>query len=214
MTTVLRAEHLTRIVAEKTLVNDATFGAAEGEMLAITGPSGSGKSSLLRLLNRLDEPTSGTVYVNETDYRTIAARELRREFGMITQRAFLFPGTIADNLRFGPAQRGETLTATAIDELLARAGLEGYAARNVANLSGGEQQRVSVARTLANRPIVLLADEPTSALDDSSKRGIESLIQSIVRDSRLTCIVVTHDIAQASRIADRVLSMENGVLHA
>ena len=214
MTTVLRAEHLTRIVAEKTLVNDATFGAAEGEMLAITGPSGSGKSSLLRLLNRLDEPTSGTVYVNETDYRTIAARELRREFGMITQRAFLFPGTIADNLRFGPAQRGETLTDTAIDELLARAGLEGYAARNVANLSGGEQQRVSVARTLANRPIVLLADEPTSALDDSSKRGIESLIQSIVRDSRLTCIVVTHDIAQASRIADRVLSMENGVLHA
>jgi UDP-glucose/iron transport system ATP-binding protein len=214
MTSVIRAEHLTRVIEKKTLVDDASFEAATGEMLAIVGPSGSGKSSLLRLLNRLDEPTSGTVSVNGADYRTIAPRELRREIGMITQRAFLFPGTVAENLRFGPAQRGETLTDATIDELLARAGLEGYATRTVANLSGGEQQRVSVARTLANRPIVLLADEPTSALDDASKRGIETLIQSIVHDARLTCIIVTHDTAQAERLADRLLVLENGVLHA
>jgi len=211
---VLRAEHLTRIAGEKTLVSDATFEVEAGEMLAIVGPSGSGKSSLLRLLNRLDEPTSGTVYVNGVDYRTIAARELRREIGMITQRAFLFPGTVADNLRFGPAQRGETLTDADVEDLLARAGLAGYGSRGVANLSGGEQQRVSVARTLANRPIVLLADEPTSALDDASKRGIEALIQSIVRDQHLTCIIVTHDTAQASRLANRILTVDHGVIHA
>jgi putative ABC transport system ATP-binding protein len=207
---VLRAEHLSRAVGGKILVDDATFEAGRGEMLAIVGPSGAGKSSLLRLLNRLDEPTGGTVYVNGSDYRGIPPRELRREVGMVTQRPFLFPGTVAGNLRFGPAQRGATLTAAAVDELLARAGLKGYALRDVAKLSGGEQQRVSVARTLANEPLVLLLDEPTSALDESSKLGMEALIRSIVIDQHLTCILITHDTAQAVRLADRALVLEGG----
>jgi putative ABC transport system ATP-binding protein len=210
MASILRADHLTRVAGDKTLVADATFDVAAGEMLAIVGPSGSGKSSLLRLLNRLDEPSSGTVFVNGTDYRTIAPRQLRREIGMVTQRAFLFPGTVAENLRFGPAQRGEVLTDDAVDELLARAGMEGYASRTVANLSGGEQQRVSVARTLANQPLVLLADEPTSALDESSKAGIEQLVRSIVDKQHLTCVFVTHDTQQARRLADRVIVIESG----
>jgi putative ABC transport system ATP-binding protein len=207
---LLRAEHLTRSVEGKIIVDDASFELMSGEMLAIVGPSGSGKSSLLRLVNRLDEPASGTVFVNDVDYRTIAPRELRREIGMVTQRAFLFSGTVADNLRFGPAQRGQTLSDADVDALLAGAGLAGYAGRSVANLSGGEQQRVSVARTLANQPLVLLADEPTSALDDAAKREIEELIQSIVRRQRLSCIFVTHDRAQARRLADRVIVIENG----
>lgn len=207
---LLRAEHLTRSVDGKIIVDDASFELIPGEMLAIVGPSGSGKSSLLRLLNRLDEPASGTVFVNDVDYRTIAPRELRREIGMVTQRAFLFPGTVADNLRFGPAQRGESLSDAKIESLLARSGLSGYGARSVANLSGGEQQRVSVARTLANQPLVLMADEPTSALDEAAKRGIEELIQSIVRSQRLSCIFVTHDTAQARRLADRVIVMDTG----
>jgi putative ABC transport system ATP-binding protein len=210
MTAVLRTEHLSRAVGSKILVDDATFEVTTGEMLAIVGPSGAGKTSLLRLLNRLDEPTGGTVFVNGSDYRGIPARELRREVGMVTQRPFLFPGTVADNLRFGPAQRGQSLTDSAVDDLLTRAGLEGYASRNVANLSGGEQQRVSVARTLANEPLVLLLDEPTSALDDRSKLEIETLIQSIVRDQHLTCIIITHDTAQAARLADRLLVLEAG----
>jgi putative ABC transport system ATP-binding protein len=207
---ILRAEQLGRVASGKTLVADATFEAASGEVLAIAGPSGAGKSSLLRLLNRLDEPTRGTVYVHGADYRTLAPRELRRQVGMVTQRPFLFPGTVADNLRFGPAQRGEILPEPAIAALLARVGLEGYAGRSVANLSGGEMQRVSVARTLANSPLVLLLDEPTSALDDAAKREIESLIQTIVRDQHLTCILVTHDRAQAARLADRALVIAGG----
>src|SRR6202158_2576136 len=106
---VLRAEKLGRGVPTKVLVVDASFEVRKGEMLAIVGPSGSGKSSLLRLLNRLDEPTSGTVYLDGTDYRQIAPRELRRKVGLVTQRPHLFPGTVAQNLRYGPLQHGELL---------------------------------------------------------------------------------------------------------
>ena len=207
---VLRTEHLGRTFHDKILVQDANFEVRHGEVLAITGPSGSGKTSLLRLLNRLDEPSSGTVFVEGVDYRTIEPRELRRKLGMVTQRAYLFPGTGAEHLRFGPAQRGQTLPPEASDELLAQVGLKGYAERDVANLSGGEAQRVSVARTLANSPRVLLLDEPTSALDDAAKLEVESTIQKVVRDQGLTCVMVTHDLAQASRLAGRALLLEGG----
>lgn len=207
---VLRADHLSRAVKDKTLVADASFEVRAREVLAIAGPSGAGKSSLLRLLNRLDEPTSGTVYLQGTDYREIAPRELRRQLGMVTQRPYLFPGSVEDNLRFGPAQRGEVLPQDSVEQLLARVGLQGYSERNVAKLSGGEAQRVSLARTLANSPVVLLLDEPTSALDDAAKREVETLIQQIVREQELTCVIVTHDIAQAGRLADRALLLEAG----
>jgi putative ABC transport system ATP-binding protein len=148
--------------------------------------------------------------VEGVDYKEISPQELRRKLGMVTQRPYLFPGTVADNLRFGPAQRGEMLSDADVATLLERVGLRDYATRNVANLSGGEAQRVSVARTLANSPLVLLLDEPTSALDEASKLDVEALLQEIVRDHKLTCIMVTHDVAQAARLADRVLVMEAG----
>lgn len=207
---ILRGEHLGRTVGEKVLVQDASFGVRQGEILAITGPSGSGKTSLLRLLNRLDEPTQGTVYLQETDYRQIPPRELRRKVGMVTQRPFLFPGTVAENLQFGPRQRGESLHPAALEQLLESVGLAGFADHNVANLSGGEAQRVSFARTLTNSPIVLLLDEPTSALDDAAKGGVEALIQKIVKERGLTCVMVTHDTAQAARLADRALVVQAG----
>ena len=207
---ILRAEHLGRTVQDKILIQDANFELKGGEVLAIVGPSGSGKSSLLRLLNRLDEPTSGTVFVEGTDYRNLEPQELRRKLGMVTQRPYLFPGTVAENLQFGPAQRGETLPQQAVEELLTQVGLKGYAERDVANLSGGEAQRVSVARTLANSPLVLLLDEPTSALDEAAKLEVESSIQNVVRNHGLTCVMVTHDLAQASRLAERALLLESG----
>ena len=207
---ILRTEHLGRVVKDKVLVADATFEVGTGEVVAIVGPSGSGKSSLLRLLNRLDEPTSGTVYLEQTDYREIAPRELRRKLGMVNQRPYLFPGTVEDNLQFGPRQRGESLSQESVAQLLTSVGLKGYAGRNIANLSGGEAQRVSLARTLANSPLVLLLDEPTSSLDETSKLEVESSIRKIVREQRLTCILVTHDTAQAARLAERALLFESG----
>jgi putative ABC transport system ATP-binding protein len=162
------------------------------------------------LLNRLDEPTGGTVLLQGTDYREIPPRELRRKVGMVMQRAFLFPGTVAENVRFGPRQYGDSLSNEEVDVLLAKVGLPGYAGRDVTNLSGGEAQRVSVARAIANTPIVLLLDEPTSALDDTAKAGIESLIRGLIRQDGLTCVLVTHDVAQASRVADRIMVIESG----
>lgn len=208
----LRAENLGRSVPGKVLVEAATFSVAKAETLAIVGPSGSGKSSLLRLLNRLDEPTSGTVCLGETDYRQIAPRELRRRVGMVMQRPYLFPGTVKSNLQFGPRQRGSALPNERLEELLGAVGLAGYAARDVANLSGGEAQRVSFARTLANEPEVVLLDEPTSALDEDAKQGVEALIRDVVAERGLTCILVTHDIAQAARLAARALVMAGGLV--
>jgi len=162
------------------------------------------------LLNRLDEPTSGTVFLGGTDYMEIAPRELHRRVGMVTQRPFLFPGDVASNLRYGPAQRGQTVSDADIDDLLARVGLSGFAEQDTGVLSGGEQQRVSLARTLANQPQVLLLDEPTSALDEESKLGIEQLIADLVRKQGLTCVMVTHDRKQARRLCDHALLVEAG----
>ena len=209
---VLRTEDLGRIVAGKTILSGILFEVQTGELLGIVGPSGSGKSSLLRLLNRLDEPTSGTVYLDGLDYRQLPPRELRRRIGMVMQRPFLFPGDVTSNLRFGPAQRGESVPEDEIASLLERVGLAGFAAQEVSVLSGGEQQRVSLARTLANRPEVLLLDEPTSALDEQSKLGIEELVGALVRDHGLTCVMVTHDRDQARRMCHRVIVLEAGRL--
>jgi putative ABC transport system ATP-binding protein len=212
---VLRTDRLGRAIQGAALVTEVSIEVASGERLVIVGPSGSGKSSLLRLLNRLDEPTEGTVFINGVDYRTIPPQTLRRTVGMVTQRPVMFPGTVADNIRFGPQQRASALSDEHVNTLLARVGLTsvasgttGFAARSTANLSGGEAQRVALARALANAPSVLLLDEPTSALDEDSKAGIEALIQSL----DVTCVLVTHDMAQARRMATRILTMTRGRL--
>jgi putative ABC transport system ATP-binding protein len=194
------------------LVDDVNIQVAHGEIVAVVGPSGAGKSSFLRLLNRLDEPTSGTVLLQATDYRTIVPQELRRRVGMVMQTAFLFPGSVASNIAFGPEQRGEVLPSDTIAALLARVGLADFADRDVGHLSGGEAQRVALARTLANDPDVLLLDEPTSALDERSVHGIEQLILGIVCERRVSCIIVTHNRAQAERLADRTMVLEQGRL--
>lgn len=209
---VLRTEHLGRRVGERWIVNDISLDVQRCELLGVVGASGSGKSSFLRLLNRLDEPSSGTVFLDEQDYREIQPRTLRQRVGMVTQRPFLFPGTIASNLRFGPAQRGETLPDGEIISLLERVGLPGLAERNVANLSGGEQQRVSLARALANRPEILLLDEPTSALDERAKVEVEELIRKLQGENFLTFVLVTHDRDQARRLCHRVALIDAGRL--
>jgi putative ABC transport system ATP-binding protein len=210
----LEAEHLSRAVFGKILVNDVSVQVRTGEVMAVLGASGAGKSSFLRLLNRLDEPTGGTVRLDGRDYRELEPRDLRRRVGMVMQSANLFPGTVAANVTFGPRQHGEELPPDRIDALLARVGLRGYQERDVSNLSGGEAQRVSLARTMANAPETLLLDEPTSSLDEVSARRIEDLVLDIIRERRMPCVIVTHDTAQAHRIADRTMILEAGRLVA
>jgi putative ABC transport system ATP-binding protein len=129
---------------------------------------------------------------------------------MIMQRAYLFPGTVADNVRFGPSQHGLAIADREVDSLLEQVGLSGYGERDASTLSGGEAQRVAITRALANSPEVLLLDEPTSALDGGTKQSVEALLESLIRQRGLTCVWVTHDEAQAARMADSVLLLEAG----
>jgi putative ABC transport system ATP-binding protein len=206
----LETTDLTRVVSGKVLVDHVSIQVSSGEILAVLGTSGSGKSSLLRLLNRLDEPTGGDVLFDGRSYRMVPPRQLRRRVGMVMQTSYLFPGTVAFNVAFGPRQSGVQLTNEQIDQILERVGLPGYAERDVSGLSGGEAQRVSIARTLVNDPQILLLDEPTSALDERTERGIENLILSLNQERRMTCIIVTHNLNQAMRMAPRMVVLQSG----
>jgi ABC-type sulfate/molybdate transport systems ATPase subunit len=207
---LLKAERVGRRADGRDIVGDASLEVRSRETVALVGASGSGKSSFLRLLNRLDEPTSGTVYLDGVDYRRLDPRELRRRIGLLLQASWLFPGTVADNVRFGPASRGDRLDDAELESLLRRVDLQGYGDRSVERLSGGEAQRVALARTLANAPEVLLLDEPTSALDEAARDHVESLLHDVVAERRLACVLVTHDPGQARRLADRAAVMDHG----
>jgi len=209
---ILRTKNLSRLAGVKCVVDNISIVVHRGQIVAIVGPSGAGKSSFLRLLNRLDEPSSGTFYLDGQDYRRIPPRELRRRLGMVMQQAYLFPGTVADNIRYGPEQRGENVPNEVIGDLLEQVDLPDFAGRDASRLSGGEAQRVSLARTLANSPQILLLDEPTSALDDDARDSVETLICKIIREQDLTCLMVTHDLQQARRMASHAMLMENGQL--
>ncbi|MFN8052130.1 MAG: phosphate ABC transporter ATP-binding protein [Acidimicrobiales bacterium] len=183
---------------------DAEF--AAHRIVVLAGPSGSGKSSLLRLCNRLERPTAGTVEFEGVDVATLDVAALRRRVGMVFQRPTPFPGTVAENLRVAdPA-----LADDACVELLASVGLdESFLDRDALALSGGEAQRVCTARSLATRPEVVLMDEPTSALDEDHARGLEQLARALV-DGGVSIVWVTHDRAQLDRIADDVIRLDHG----
>ncbi|QCS40866.1 ATP-binding cassette domain-containing protein [Natrinema versiforme] len=208
--TILETRSLTRVVDGDRIVDDVSVAVAESEVLVVVGPSGAGKSSLLRLLNRLDEPTEGTVLLEGTDYRSIPPQTLRQRVGLVPQDPALVPGTVSENVARSALLRDEPVDDAAVGRLLERLGLEGYAERDVADLSGGEQQRVAIARTLYNEPDVLLLDEPTSHLDSASEERVETLLAELIRDLDLTVVMVTHDEPQARRLADRVLSLRDG----
>jgi putative ABC transport system ATP-binding protein len=211
---MLETRNLSRAVRDKVLIDNVSLQVQPGEVLAVIGRSGAGKSSFLRLLNRLDEPTAGAVLLNGEDYRGIAPRALRRRLGMVMQMAYLFPGTVAANIAFGPRHHSESFASDQIAALLGRVSLPGYEDRDVSTLSGGEAQRVSVARTLANAPEALLLDEPTASLDDASARGIEELVLDIIEERRLTCVIITHSRLQAARMATRTMVLDAGRLVA
>ena len=210
----LSIEALSYEIDGQPILSDITFEVETGERVAVLGPSGSGKSTLIRMINRLDEPTSGQVKIEGEDYAAIPPGLLRRRLGMVMQQPFLFPGTVAHNLCFGPQSHGEQLSKDEIQELLAGVDLRDFENRDISKLSGGEAQRVNLARTLANKPEALLLDEPTSALDEAARAEVEATILSVITNHKVTCILVTHDPAQARRLADRVLLLEGGRLVA
>ena len=173
---------------------------------AVLGRSGAGKSTLLRLLNRLADPDEGTVRFQARDVRELDPLELRRRASLVPQLPAPLPGSVAENVRFGPGLAGRTADVARCLEL---AGLGAdYADREASRLSVGEQQRVMLARSLALEPEVLLLDEPTSALDEEARAGVEATLAMLVRELGVSAVVVTHDRAQAERLASRTIELE------
>ncbi len=179
-----------------------------GSITCLLGPSGAGKSTLLRLCNRLDVPAAGTIRFRGTDLSTIDPLVLRRDVGMVFQRPTLFPGTVRDNLHVAEPAGTDAQFVAALE----RARLDGgFLDRVGDSLSGGEAQRVCLARTLVTEPEVLLMDEPTSALDPTATRGLEQLGRALAGDG-MPILWVTHDLAQADRIADERIVLVGGRL--
>jgi putative ABC transport system ATP-binding protein len=172
---------------------------------AVVGPSGAGKSTLLRLLNRLADPDEGIVRFHDTDVRELDPLELRRRVGLVPQLPAPVPGTVADNVCFGPRLRGEEVDP---EGPLRLAGLDpSFADRDASRLSVGEQQRVMLARALALEPEVLLLDEPTASLDAAARGAVEDALRNL---HGVSLVLVTHDRAQADRLTERAIEIEGG----
>ena len=174
---------------------------------ALLGPSGSGKSSLLRLLNRLADPDRGVVRFQGRDVRELDVLELRRRVGLVPQLPAPVPGTVADNVRYGPGLEDRSVDPA---PPLRLAGLNpSFAERDAGRLSVGEQQRVMLARALALEPEVLLLDEPTASLDSDAKAAVESALRGL---RGLSTVLVTHEADQAERLARRIVRLDGGRL--
>lgn len=194
----------------RTVLRDLSLDLRDSSLVSVLGPSGAGKSSLLRLLNGLDEYSQGTITYNGQDLRDIPIRQLRREVGMVFQLPYLFEGTVRDNVLFGPS-----LWRTAINpkNLLLRVGLPAdLIDRPAHQLSIGQQKRVSLARTLANSPRVLLLDEPTANLDATAARRILELVLSLRDELGVSIVMVSHLVQDAVTIGGAAVVLHNGTL--
>ena len=195
------------------VLQDVNVRVDRGELVVLIGASGSGKTSLLRCLNALQQPTSGSVLLAGADVAVLAPVTLRRRVGMIPQVPFMFAGTVVENLRLAARYAGiAPVTDDLLGAALADSGLAATLLDRVAGeLSIGQQQRVAIARVLVARPEFLLCDEPTSALDEVARLKLEETLIEL-RTRGVGLLFVTHDLDQAERLGDRMLTIQHGVM--
>jgi tungstate transport system ATP-binding protein len=186
----------------------------QGEILALVGPSGAGKSTLLRVLNFLEAPSTGRVNFRSFVFQPgeVVPLEARRKVTTVFQHPILLDRSVWDNIAVGLRLRGLKDRAALIEAAIIKVGLEDLARQNARTLSGGEAQRVALARALVIEPEVLLLDEPTANLDPYNINLIEKIIQETIRKTGMTIVLVTHNIFQARRLADRVAFLLGGEL--
>jgi len=196
--------------ADRLVLDEVSARIPAAGITVVSGPSGAGKTTLLRLCNRLDIPDAGRVWYRGQPLDELDPLALRRRVGMVFQRPTPFPGSVADNLAVAHPDAGAEEMTAALTRVALDPGLLGQDART---LSGGELQRMCLARTLVTRPETLLLDEPTSALDAQPKQVFEATARDLAAQG-ITIIWVTHDSAQADRIADRIYQLCDGQLTA
>ncbi|WP_203333991.1 ABC transporter ATP-binding protein [Planococcus beigongshangi] len=196
-------KHVHYSIGDDQILRDITGSFPEGRITTLVGPSGAGKTTLLKLCNGLLSPGSGEIYIKDQAIGSFEPVALRRKVGIALQSAPMVSGTVYDNLSLPLELQGNKLGEKAAVNLLQAVGLdEKYLNRKVADLSGGQRQKVSIARTLVNKPDILLLDEITSSLDRTSLKEVEELITQINRKFGTTIIWITHNLQQALDIGD------------
>ncbi len=208
---MLHIEGLTAAYAEQDVLRDVSLVVPAGQLLCVLGPSGGGKSTLLRVIAGLELPRSGSVRLDGRDLAGVPPHQ--RDVGLMFQDYALFPHRdVGQNVAFGLRMRGEGSADTQrrVGELLELVGLPGAERRSVSQLSGGEQQRVALARALAPRPRLLMLDEPMGSLDRALRERLPDELRGIFTELGLTVIYVTHDQDEALSVADRVLLLNEG----
>lgn len=182
----------------------------KGEIMALVGPSASGKSTLLRCLNRLIEIDEGEIRFNGKEMKSISPVDLRRNVVLVHQDSAMFPGTVYENVAYGPSLFGD-VQREHILKCLSESGLSHeYADKDAQKLSGGEKKRVALARALALRPKVLLLDEPTEGVDPKKIEHVEKTILDFSKKHDLTVLWVTHNVQQAKRVSERIANLKEG----
>ncbi|ALT80736.1 glycine/betaine ABC transporter ATP-binding protein [Streptococcus gallolyticus] len=216
--TMIQFEHISKVYGDKTVVNDINLTIENGEFITILGSSGSGKTTMLKMINKLIEPTSGTILFAEQDIEQMDSVSLRRQIGYVVQQIGLFPHmTVAENIATVPKLLGwnKGRIENRVGELLDLVQLPAadYAERYPSELSGGQQQRIGVARALAADPDVMLFDEPFGAIDAITRNDLQEELQAIHQKlNQKTFIFITHDIYEAFKLGTRVVIMDNGII--
>ena len=213
MTAALSADGVTKRYGPVVALDGVSLAVAEGECMALVGESGSGKTTLLRTFNRMAEPDAGHVRVNGRDVAGEDPIALRRSIGYVQQEGGLLPHwSVRRNAALVPWLRGDAEASSRADEFLALVGLDPatFGGRAPRQLSGGQRQRVAIARALAGRPSILLMDEPFGALDAITRSELHESFEALRAGIRTTTLLVTHDLREAARLADRIAVMRAG----
>ena len=214
---MIELQALTKRYGDRVVVDQFSLRAERGELVVLLGTSGCGKTTTLKMINRLVEPSAGTVLLDGADVSQLAEYELRRQIGYVFQKVGLFPHmTVGENIGVTPTLLGwaPARVRDRVDELLALVELDPAQMRDryPAALSGGEQQRVGVARALAAEPSVMLLDEPFGALDPITRDRLQQSFVGIRTQLNVTAIFVTHDLVEALLLGDRIVVMRDGRL--
>ena len=215
----LKIQDISFAYAKKEILKKISFALQPGTLGVIMGPNGSGKSTLLKTINRLIEPQHGTIFIAGDDYRKLARREIARRCGYMPQKSAAVHCTVFEAVLLGrqalnPERCDAEKGLQQVDKILKMIHLDQLSDRFTNTLSGGELQRVVIARALVREPEILLLDEPTNHLDLINQLEVMSLLKDITHRLNLTTLVVTHDLNSALRFADSFILLKDGTLHA